>query len=101
MGASHVVGAAGAISVAPVAGGGPVAVVSAGPPGADGVATSFTHSQVSPSADWVVNHNLGVRPLVTVLSVGGVEIEANVVHVNANQLRVYFASPQTGSVRCI
>lgn len=70
-----------------------------GLPGRNGA--GFLHAQSSPSAEWTVNHNLGFRPSATVLSPGGVEVVAGVVHVSANQLRVTFATPQSGSVRCI
>lgn len=53
------------------------------------------------STTWVVNHNLGRKPIVTLLTQGGVEMIAEVVHTNANQLIVYFASPIAGRVRCL
>ncbi|WP_426036525.1 hypothetical protein [Brevundimonas sp. DC300-4] len=70
-----------------------------GRPGINGAGFEFV--QNSPSADWIVNHNLGFRPTATVLSAGGVEVLAEVVHASTNQLRVIFPQPQTGSVRCI
>lgn len=75
--------------------------VSSGPPGVAGTpGGSFTHTQSSPSVDWTVNHNLGFRPTVAVLTTGGVEVEAHVVHTSTTQLHVYLAAPATGSVRC-
>lgn len=71
----------------------------AGPPGPAGA--TYLHAQPFASADWIVNHNLGVRPSATVLSPGGVEVEAGVVHVSTNQLRVIFHTPQSGSCRCV
>lgn len=68
-----------------------------GPPGGGG----FDFTQASPSAEWVVNHNLGFRPSCSVLTPGGVEMLAGVSHVSDVQLRVRFSSPQVGSVRCI
>ncbi len=70
-----------------------------GPPGPAG--ESYDHVQSSPSAEWVVNHNLGLRPAVSVLSPGGVEVSAHVIHQSTNQLRIYFAQPQTGSAHCV
>ena len=68
-----------------------------GPPGPPGPgATTYDHDQASPSAEWVVNHNLGRLVSVTVLSPGGVEVEAEVVQVSVNQTRVFFNLPQTG-----
>lgn len=76
-----------------------------GPAGADASgggtgATFFTHTQ-TPAADvWVVNHNLGYRPSVNALSVGGVAMLAEVVHASANQALVYFDSPIAGLAVC-
>lgn len=81
-----------------------VDVVSGGPPGPQGppgLPPAHVHTQAIASAEWIVNHNLGFRPFATVLSVGGAEIEAAIVHMSDNQLRVFFASPQSGSVRCL
>lgn len=68
-----------------------------GPPGPPGPgATFYDHDQSSPAAEWVVNHNLGRLVSVTVLSPGGVEVEAEIVQVSINQTRVFFNQPQTG-----
>lgn len=72
-----------------------------GPRGPDGVAESYTHVQNVPSAAWTVNHNLGGRPVVAIFSVGGEEVDAQVIHVNNNQLMIYFSSAFAGSARCI
>lgn len=65
-----------------------------GPPGP--AAMRYTHPQVSPATEWTVNHNLGVLPSVTVLSAGSIEIEAEIVHVTANQTLIRFNTPQAG-----
>jgi len=78
-----------------------VAIVQRGPRGLNGVAVSHEHVQSAPAAEWIVNHNLGAEPIVAVLTPGGVEMEASVVHVSVNQLRIYFASPQSGRARCL
>lgn len=70
-----------------------------GPAGA--AAQAYVHQQPSPLATWTVNHNLGLRPLVTVLSPGGIEVEAEIIHASANQALVLFNSPSAGSARCI
>jgi hypothetical protein len=64
-----------------------------GPPG---FGAGHEHLQSSASAEWVVNHNLGRPPIVEVQTLGGVTVEAQVVHVSDNQFRVYFNQPQTG-----
>lgn len=71
-----------------------------GPQGRAG-GNPYLHTQASPSHEWVVNHNLGFRPSVTVFSPGGVEVGANPVHLSTSQLRIYFAAPQSGSAHCI
>ncbi|MEI9964364.1 MAG: hypothetical protein WDM92_06330 [Caulobacteraceae bacterium] len=72
-----------------------------GPPGTGGGVADFIFTQAFPATPWVVNHNLGRKPLVAVLDVGGNEVEAAVQHISVNQLRVSFAAPQAGSARCI
>lgn len=66
-----------------------------GPPGAG--ATSYDHTQSSASAEWVINHNLGRRVDITVLSPGGALVIADVVLISDNQARIYFVSPKTGT----
>lgn len=78
-----------------------VAVVHGGPQGPPGEGAAYVHMQASAAAEWIVNHNLGARPHVTVLSTGGAEIEASVTHVSVNQLLINFAAPQAGSARCL
>jgi len=77
--------------------------VAAGPQGPQGEpglsGAGFTYTQASPATTWIINHNLGFRPSVEVLSVGGAEIEADVVHVSLNQTRIYFVAPTAGSAR--
>lgn len=72
-----------------------------GPPGIDGVtAASYVHTQATPSTTWTINHNLGFRPAVELYTVGGVEFDAEVVHVSNNQAIVYLVSSIAGSARC-
>jgi len=73
----------------------------AGPQGPAGAAEAYIHTQGSPSDEWVVNHNFGEKPIVEVLDSGGNAVNAQVLHISNNQLRVYFSSPQTGAVRAI
>lgn len=70
-----------------------------GPPGASGA--GFTHTQVSAATEWIVNHNLGFKPVVEVINSGGVPGIPDVIHMTANQLRVYFAVPTAGEARCV
>lgn len=72
--------------------------VERGPPGPAGSGDGdlFEYSPATASAEWILNHNFGRNPLVSVLSPGGVEVEAEVVHTSLNQSRVLFIAPQLG-----
>ena len=88
------------VSVTPVGRGlqGPM-----GPAGLDGVAGSnnrYEHSQPSAASAWTVNHNLGYRPQVQALSVGGMALLAEVLHTSGNQALVYFDVPTAGLALC-
>lgn len=77
----------------------PLAVL-IGPPGPTGPSGSegqpYEHVQSNPQTEWIVNHNRGFKPLITILSIGGIEIEAEVVHSTLNQARVYFNTATAG-----
>lgn len=75
-----------------------------GPQGIQGVkgdiGGTFEFPQNAPAAMWTVNHNLGFRPAVKALSVGGVEMMAEVIHANSNQVFIYFDDPKVGIATC-
>lgn len=56
----------------------------------------YTHVQNISSASWVVNHNLGKVPAVTVIDSAGTEIEGQVVHNSNNQTVLFFTAPFSG-----
>ena len=60
---------------------------------------AYTHLQSLPNTVWTINHNLGMRPAVTILDTGGNEVEADVVHTSFNQLVIRFAVPIAGIAR--
>jgi hypothetical protein len=60
---------------------------------------TFTHIQSSPATTWTINHNLGFQPACEIFSVGGAEIDAEVIHTSVNQTVIYFAFPVAGSAR--
>lgn len=61
--------------------------------------TEFEFIQSTASNTWTINHNLGFKPTVTVFSVGGLEVEADVQHTSVNQTIIYFNNPFAGSAR--
>jgi hypothetical protein len=73
-----------------------------GPAGPSGAAQdSFDFTQASPALQWSISHNLGRRPIVELFSVGGAEIEADVIHLSNDQVIVNFVIPTAGSARLI
>ena len=62
-------------------------------------ASGYVHAQASASATWTINHGLGYRPAVELLSAGGAEMIGEVVHPSTIQTLVYFVTPRTGSAR--
>ena len=63
-------------------------------------AAQYEHQQLIAASPWVVNHNLGLRPQITVLSLGGATMWAEVIHASPNQALVYFDEPQAGLTIC-
>lgn len=66
----------------------------AGPAGA-----SYEHVQSTPASTWIVNHNLGFHPSVSVRSTGGLELVAEVAHLSVNQAEIRLLTPFTGTAR--
>ncbi len=75
-----------------------------GPAGADGVDGTgdlhYVHNQAVASGTWTITHNLGKRPAISLLSVGGLAVWGEVLHVDTNQALVYFDNPFAGSAIC-
>lgn len=72
-----------------------------GPPGGgNGGGTYYSYQQSAPSMTWIITHNLGFMPDVVLFSVGGVEIEGEIVHISNNVANALFVVPVAGSARC-
>ena len=69
-----------------------------GSPGPPGGSSGSTHifTQGSPTNVWVVLHNLGWYPSVTVVDTGGSVVEPDVHYDSEDQLTIKFGSPTTG-----
>lgn len=65
-----------------------------GPPGASG--STHIHTQGVPTTVWVIGHNLGWWPSVTVVDSGGSVIEPDIHYDSSNQVTLTFGSPTTG-----
>ena len=64
-------------------------------------AVAFTFTQAAPSSLWIINHNLGYVPTVTVYTTGGVQVSVEIVHVSSNQCRVQSIVAFAGTARCV
>lgn len=61
------------------------------------VDAGYEHEQVSPSATWTINHNLGAKPAaVTVFDTSGQQWVGDVTHPTANQTVITFAAGFAG-----
>lgn len=60
-----------------------------------------THTQTIPATQWTINHNLGVQPQISVLSLGGMLMLAEILHTSTNQAIIYFDNPTAGIANCI
>lgn len=61
---------------------------------------AYTHTQAAPATTWTVNHNLGYRPAVTALTLGGAEMEVEIVHTSLNQAVLYLLVAMAGTAIC-
>jgi len=57
---------------------------------------SHEHTQGAASNSWVVNHNLGFKPNVTVVDSAGNIVEGEITYTNSNSLTVSFESAFSG-----
>jgi len=61
---------------------------------------NYIHNQNIPSTLWTINHNLGKRPTIACVDSAGTEFEAEVHHVDDNNLTVLIAYAISGKVYC-
>jgi hypothetical protein len=60
---------------------------------------SLTYYFTSPLMVWVINHNLNYFPSTKIYSVGGAEIEGDILNVTMNQVQISFVTPTAGFAR--
>jgi hypothetical protein len=61
---------------------------------------NYVHVQDTASASWVITHNLGKYPSVTIVDSAGDEVEASVEHNSINSLTITFAAENSGKAYC-
>lgn len=58
---------------------------------------AYVHTQGVVAASWLIEHNLGFFPNVTVIDSGGSTCEGDVAHIDANTLSIQFSGAFTGT----
>ena len=59
-------------------------------------ALAYEHVQNAVSSSWVITHNLGFKPNVTVVDSGGTIYEGEITYTNSNSLTVSFSQAFSG-----
>lgn len=76
-----------------------------GPQGEQGdigpVGSSSEFVQSVASTTWTVNHNLGFWPVVTLMSEGGQQMWADILHTSVNQFVVTFNTATAGKAHYV
>jgi hypothetical protein len=68
-----------------------------GPPGADGPpGAAYVYQQVTPSASWLVDHQLGYFPNVTTVDTTDRMVQGDVTYVDQNTLTIDFSAAFSG-----
>jgi len=57
---------------------------------------AYVHNQDTVAASWLIEHNLGFFPNVTVIDSSGATVEGDVAHVDNNTLTIQFSGAFTG-----
>lgn len=57
---------------------------------------AYTHNQNGVSNEWVIPHNLGFYPNVTIQDSTGTIVEGEITYTNTNNLTVHFSSAFSG-----
>lgn len=72
----------------------------AGPQGEPGTpgGSYFVHTQSTPAATWVIDHDLAKKVHVTIFNPAGTVIHADIDHGSPDQTTITFPTPVTGSV---
>lgn len=58
--------------------------------------TAYTHNQISASREWLVFHNLGKYPSVTVVDSAGTVVVGDIQYLNTEELIISFTSEFSG-----
>lgn len=65
-------------------------------PAGQGIAVTYTHTQVQTAGEWLINHQLGRYPSVTIVDSAGTVVLGSIDYIDANTIRVSFNFPFSG-----
>lgn len=60
----------------------------------------YRHIQTAPLTTWVINHNLGKFPAVTIMDSANNEVEATIIHDSVNSCRAIMSAAFGGTATC-
>lgn len=60
----------------------------------------YTHIQSIASSSWIVNHNLGFKPVIVIFDSSGNAVIGDIFHNNLNQAILTFSAPFGGEAYC-
>jgi hypothetical protein len=58
--------------------------------------TTYTHTQLAPSAEWIIIHSMNKHPSVMVVDSGDTVIDPDIKYDSQVQLRAIFGAPTSG-----
>jgi hypothetical protein len=67
-----------------------------GPPGTGVVGGTFTFTQATPLDTWVITHNMGYFPAVSVVDSAGELVEGDTIYTSANVVTLLFSAAFSG-----
>ena len=65
---------------------------------ADSILGSYQHEQTLEADEWIINHNLGKYPVVTIVDSDNVVMLGTVQYTTLNQIKITFTNPVKGKV---
>ena len=65
-----------------------------------GIDKKYTHTQISASNNWIINHNLNKFPSVTVVDSGGTIVIGEISYININSVSISFNGIFSGKAYC-
>ena len=57
----------------------------------------FTYTQMTPATVWVINHNLGRYPSITIVDTGGNVVYGDYKYIDTNNMTATFSATFSGS----